>query len=81
MINKLVNTVELIDISIPADCHIVFFFLIISKGNEKIEKYQDLRIEFESLWKKKTSAMPIVIGAIFPSTLTCSIYTTLNISI
>ena len=58
VINKLVNTVQLIDVSIPADRHIV------SKENEKIENYQDLRIELERLWKKKTFVTPIVIGTI-----------------
>ena len=58
VINKLDNTAQLIDVSIPADCHIV------SKENEKIEKYQDLRIELERLWQKKTFVIPIVIGAL-----------------
>ena len=58
VINKLDNTAQLIDVFIPADCHIV------SKENEKIEKYQDLRIELERLWQKKTFVIPIVIGAL-----------------
>ena len=56
VINKLDNAVQLIDVSIPANCHIV------TKENEKIEKYQDLRIELERLWQKKTFVIPIVIG-------------------
>ena len=43
MVNKLNNTVPLIDVSIPADHH------IIPKENEKIENNQDLRIKFEML--------------------------------
>ena len=58
LIDKLDNAVQLIDVSIPADHHIV------SKENEKIEKYQDLRIELEMLWKKKTSVTLIVIGTL-----------------
>ena len=58
VINKLDNTAQPIDVSIPADCHIV------SKEIEKIEKYQDLRIELERLWQKKTFVIPIVIGAL-----------------
>ena len=58
VINKFDNTVQLIDVSIPADRHIV------SKENEKIEKYQNLRIELERIWHKKTSVTPIVIGAL-----------------
>ena len=58
VINKLDNTAQFIDVSIPADCHIV------SKENEKIEKYQDLRIELEKLWQKKNFVLSIVIGAL-----------------
>ena len=58
VINKLDNTVQLIDVSIPADCHIV------SKENEKKEKYQDLRIKLERLSLKKTFVIPIVTGAL-----------------
>ena len=43
VINKLDNTAQLIDVSIPTDCHIVF------KENKNIEKYQNLRIELERL--------------------------------
>ena len=48
VINKLVNTVQFVDVSIPADRHIV------SKENEKLEKYQDLRIELKGFGRKKT---------------------------
>ena len=59
LIDKLDNTVQqLIDVSIPAGHHIV------SKENKSIEKYQNLRIELKRLWKKKTSATPIVIGVL-----------------
>ena len=58
VVNKLDNTAQLIDVSIPADCHIV------SKENEKIEKYEDFRIELERLWQKKTFVIPIVIDAL-----------------
>ena len=47
VINKLDNTAQLIDVSIPADCDIVF------KENEKKEKYQDLRIELEIFGRRK----------------------------
>ena len=34
------------------------------KENEKIEKYQGLRIELERLWQRKTFVIPIVICAL-----------------
>ena len=49
---------SLIDVVVPADKHIS------AKEEEKIIKYQDLRIELERLWKKKTTMIPIVIGAL-----------------
>ena len=50
--------VPLMNFSIPADCHILF------KENEKTNKCQDLRIELERIWHKKTSVAPILIGAL-----------------
>ena len=49
--------VKLDDVSIPADKRIV------DKEQEKI-KYQDLRIELEHLWNKKTRIIPVVIGTL-----------------
>lgn len=49
---------ELIDVSVPKDCRIDV------KEREKIEKYQDLRIELERLWEMKTIVVPIVIGSL-----------------
>ena len=46
----------LIDVSIPADVN------IIEKENEKILKYQDLRIELQKLWNIKLKVIPIVLG-------------------
>ena len=43
---------SLIDVVVPADKHIS------AKEEEKIIKYQDLRIELERLWKKKTTVIP-----------------------
>ena len=48
----------LIVLSIPADKNISI------KEDKKISKYQDLRIELERLWKKKTKMVPVVIGAL-----------------
>ena len=62
------NKVQLIDVSIPADQHIVL------KENEKTEKYQDLRIELERLWKKKTSVIPIIVGVLGAISKKFSVY-------
>ena len=39
--------------------------------SKEIEKYQDLRIEFERLWKKETSVMEfmLIINTVGPSDL------------
>ena len=58
VINKEAATISLIDVAVPADKHIS------AKEEEKLMKYQDLRIELERLWKKKTTMIPIVIGAL-----------------
>ena len=34
------------------------------KEVEKITNYQDLKVEVESLWEKKTTVVPVVIGAL-----------------
>jgi len=52
------KAVILIDVSIPADEN------IFTKEEEKLSKYQDLRVELERLWKKKTKMIPVVIGAL-----------------
>ena len=58
MIDKTRKTAKLIDVSIPADRRID------EKEKEKIEKYQELRIELERLWEMKTMTVPIVIGSL-----------------
>ena len=58
VIDKAALVVKLIDVSIPADKNIS------TKEEEKISKYQDLRIELERLWKKKTKMVAVVIGAL-----------------
>ena len=49
--------VWLIDLAIPGDSRID------QKEVEKITKYQDLKVEVERLWEKKTTVVPVVIGA------------------
>ena len=48
----------LIDLAIPGDSRIN------QKEVEKITNYQDLKVEVESLWEKKTTVVPVVIGAL-----------------
>ena len=58
IIDKTVKLITLVDISVPADKRIV------EKEDEKVSKYQDLRIELERLWKMKSRIIPVVIGAL-----------------
>ena len=48
----------MIDISCPADKNVE------KKEREKLEKYQELRMELRKLWNKKIDVIPIVIGAL-----------------
>ena len=56
VIDEMKKKVKLIDISAPTD------HWIDEKEMEKIDKYQDLKIEIERLWSVKTMMVPIVIG-------------------
>ena len=56
IIDKTVELITLVDISLPADKRIV------EKEDEKVSKYQDLRIDLERLWKIKSRIVPVVIG-------------------
>ena len=58
IVEKHDSLVKLVDVSIPADKR------ILDKEQQKITKYQDLRIELEHLWSKKTRIIPVVIGAL-----------------
>ena len=48
----------IIDVAIPGDARIV------QKEQEKIEKYQHLKVEVERLWERKATVVPVVIGAL-----------------
>ena len=50
--------VWLIDVAIPGDSRIEL------KEQEKLTKYQDLKIEVERLWEKKATVVPVVVGAL-----------------
>ena len=47
----------LIDVAISGDRN------VIKKEAEKILKYEDLTIEIQRMWKVKTRAIPVIIGA------------------
>lgn len=57
-IDKSLATTSLVYVSIPADKN------ILAKEDEKLTKYQDLRIELERLWQKCTRMVSVVIGAL-----------------
>ena len=50
--------VLIIDVAIPGDGRIE------EKELEKISKYQDLKIETESLWEKQATVVPVVMGSL-----------------
>jgi len=58
IVDKVSSVITLIDVSIPADKYLT------AKEEEKLSKYQDLRIEQERLWQKRTVIVPVVIGAL-----------------
>jgi hypothetical protein len=58
VVDKHKKSVTIIDIAVPNDTNIN------DKEEEKIMKYQDLRIEVRRLWKMKVKVVPIVIGAL-----------------
>ena len=49
----------IIDVAIPGDSRVT------KKEEEKVNKYQDLRLEIVRLWKlKKVDIIPVVVGAL-----------------
>ena len=55
---KVNSTCKLIDMSIPCDKNVS------TKEMEKKNKYKDLEIEIQRMWKMKTVVIPVVIGAL-----------------
>ena len=59
VIEKEGNICKIVDIAIPGDCRIA------EKEAEKIEKYQDLKIEIGRIWGiKRLIVIPVVVGAL-----------------
>ena len=57
-INKQRRECQIIDFAIPGDQNIAI------KEQEKVDKYQDLRIELKKVWNVKVVVIPAVIGAL-----------------
>ena len=58
LVDKKKNSVSLIDISVPWDSRVE------EKEREKMDKYQDLRLELRRLWEMPVEVVPIIIGAL-----------------
>ena len=56
--NKKENTWKLIDVAVPFDTN------ILNTESHKVEKYQDLTMEIEKLYKAPSDVKPIVIGSL-----------------
>eukprot|EP00794_Sanderia_malayensis_P002808 gene2808-biopygen2319 len=49
----------IIDIAVPGDSRIS------EKGNEKVEKYQDLKREIKKMWNTRSAiVVPVIVGAL-----------------
>ena len=58
IVNKGQRKTTLIDIACPCDRNVN------DKETEKVEKYQDLKIELQRLWNTSVEIVPIVVGAL-----------------
>ena len=59
LVEKGKDVVSLIDVAVPWDSRVA------SKEQEKVNKYQDLKIELKRIWQKeKVEVIPIIIGAL-----------------
>ena len=59
LVDKKKKSCVIIDIAVPGDCRIR------EKEMEKIEKYQNPKIELKRLWSlKKVAVLPVVVGAL-----------------
>jgi len=67
LVNKDDRHTFLIDVACTMDRN------VLSKENEKVEKYQDLSIELQHLWNTRVKVVPLIIGAL--GSISSSIYT------
>ena len=58
LVDKKTNTVSLIDVAVPWDTRVD------AKVREKLDKYQDLKLELRRLWNKQVEIVPVIIGAL-----------------
>ena len=58
LIDKIKKKVSLIDVAIPWDTRVE------EKEREKMDKYQDLKIEIRRIWDMQVEIVPIIIGAL-----------------
>ena len=58
VVDKAKKEITIIDFAVPADKNVC------DKEKEKIDKYQDLKIELKRLWKMKARVVPVVVGAL-----------------
>ena len=58
IVDKTANEAIIVDVAVPNDTNIQ------GKETEKIEKYQDLRLEIQRMWDVKAKVVPVVIGAL-----------------
>ena len=58
VVNKEHQRVQLIDVAIPWDTRTM------EKSREKIDKYQDLKMEIRRLWQAEVEVVPIILGAL-----------------
>ena len=58
LVQKETKKVSLIDVAIPWDSRVE------DKSKEKIEKYQDLKMELRRLWQAEVEVVPIILGAL-----------------
>ena len=58
VIDKATKTCQIIDIAVPSDQNIA------KKEKEKIDKYQELKLEIMRMWSVKAWVVPMVVGAL-----------------
>ena len=58
VIDKASKTCQIIDIAVPSDQNIT------KKEKEKIDKYQELKLEIMRMWSVQAWVVPIVVGAL-----------------
>jgi hypothetical protein len=58
VVDKTKKEITIIDFAVPADKNVA------EKEKEKIEKYQELKVELKRLWKMKARVVPVVVGAL-----------------